>query len=307
MRILVTGASGLLGLNLCLMLHPENEISGIVNRIKLNNVPFDVQSGDLCEKDTVNALINQNKPHLIINCAAAADVDWCEKNRDQAARINTEMPGTLAALCKKKNIKLIHISTDAVFDGKQVEYLEEDSPNPQSVYAETKLAGEKNVSAENPEAIIARVNFYGFSISGTHSLVEFFINNLSAGKQINGFVDVLYCPLYVKDLVKIMMQMVQKNLRGLYHVVSTESISKYAFGVRIAEKFGFDKNLINPISVNESNLQAKRSPLLMLNVKKLIGEGIKPPHQTVGIDHLYLDYLSGLPQKIISYSEVKSN
>ena len=102
-------------------------------------------------------------------------------NLRNAQRINAEMPGKLAAVCKKKKIRLIHISTDAVFDGKMGDYTEEDIPNPLSVYARTKIEGEHLVAAENPEAIIARVNFYGFSLSGKRSLAEFFLNSLRSG------------------------------------------------------------------------------------------------------------------------------
>lgn len=301
MRILVTGASGLLGLNLCLRLYENHQIVGLVNQNQLIDVPFDVLSGDLSDDQTLMRVLDQSRPQLVINCAAAADIDWCEKNQDKAVHINAEVPGILAQLCQKRDISLLHISTDVVFDGKQVEYTEEDGPNPLSVYAETKLAGEENVVRANPKAIIARVNFYGFSVSGLRSLAEFFINHLSAGDVVNGFVDVLFCPLYVNDLVDILMQMVNKELYGIYHVVSSEPISKYGFALAIAQKFGFEKNLINPISVNESGLLARRSPLLMLSVQKLIESGITPPHQTVGIDHLFYDYLDGLPQKIISF------
>jgi len=238
------------------------------------------------------------KPQLVINCAAAANIDWCEQNPDEALLINSEVPGRLAEICLKKDINLLHISTDAVFDGKQVEYTEEDIPNPQSVYARSKLLGEQNVVLANQNALISRVNFYGFSVSGTRSLAEFFINNLSAGEAVNGFVDVFFSPLYVKDLVSIFLLMVSKSLTGIYHTVSSESLSKYAFGMNIARKFRFDKSLINPTSVNEGNLLAKRSPLLMLKVDKLMKAGIKPPPQSQGIEKMHEDYLDGLPHRL---------
>ena len=160
MRILVTGASGLLGINLCLALSDEHQITGLVHRQKIINAPFGVLTGDLCDDSFLKAVMEKAKPQLVINCAAAANIDWCEQNPDEALLINSEVPGRLAEICLKKDINLLHISTDAVFDGKQVEYTEEDIPNPQSVYARSKLLGEQNVVLANQNALISRVNFY---------------------------------------------------------------------------------------------------------------------------------------------------
>jgi dTDP-4-dehydrorhamnose reductase len=142
------------------------------------------------------------------------------------------------------------------------------------------------------------VNFYGFSLSGSRSLAEFFLDRLSTGQMVNGFVDVMFCPLYVRDLVEVLMQMVEKDLSGIYHVVSPESLSKYSFGISIARKFGFDHGLIQPISVMESGLTAKRSPRLDLNVEKLIGEKIDLPGQAQGMERFYQDHQAGLADKI---------
>jgi dTDP-4-dehydrorhamnose reductase len=160
------------------------------------------------------------------------------------------------------------------------------------------LTGEQNVMQNHPHALITRVNFYGFSLSGSRSLAEFFLDRLGAGQPVNGFVDVMFSPLYVNDLVEILMQMVKKDISGLYHVVSPESLSKYSFGVSIARKFGFDPRLIQPISVMESGLTAKRSPRLDLNVEKLLSEKLKLPSQGQGMERFYMDYQAGLPDKI---------
>ena len=302
MRILVTGASGLLGLNLCLHLADDHKILGTFHSRELFKPPFQTAYCDLNDGRAVEKLLRKAKPELLINCAAMANVDVCESQPEEAHRINAEMPGSLAARCKEMDIRFIHISTDAVFDGKMGDYSEEDAPNPLSVYARTKFDGERMVAIEYPDAIIARVNFYGFSLSGTRSLAEFFLNNLKAGNSVNGFVDVMFCPLYVTDLVGTLLRMAEKELKGLYHVVSPESLSKYAFGVKIAEKFRFDKNLIQPRSVTESGLLAARSPKLTLNIDKLKAAKISTPGQTECLEHFYMHYLEELPEKIKEYS-----
>jgi dTDP-4-dehydrorhamnose reductase len=137
------------------------------------------------------------------------------------------------------------------------------------------------------------VNFYGFSLSGRRSLAEFFLYNLLEGRQLKGFTDVHFCPLYVGDLVQVLFAMLEKKLHGLYHVVSPECLSKYDFGKRIADKFGLDGSLITPVSVYDGGLLAKRSPNLTLRVDKLLATGIQLPGQTAGLDSFYAHYQHG--------------
>jgi len=200
MKILVTGASGLLGLNLSLQMHESHTIIG-VDRQKLANMPFDLIKADLLDADALPRILDESKPDAVIHCAANALVDACEQTPDATHTLNAVLPGKLASACFERDIHLLHISTDAVFDGtKEGIYTEEDEPNPLGVYAQTKLDGEIAVLAANPNAAIARVNFFGWSLSGTRSLAEFFVNNLRAGKNVNGFDDVYFCPMFVGDL-----------------------------------------------------------------------------------------------------------
>jgi len=298
-RILVTGASGLLGLNLCLKKAQEQfDVVGIVHQTWLAKVPFAIISQDLTNKNCLSGIFDRVQPDLVFNCAAMANVDQCEKFSAQAAIINTEVPGDLAKICAQRAIPFIHISTDAVFDGEKGNYIETDKPNPLSVYAKTKLAGEQRVQENDPQALIARVNFFGFSITGKRSLAEFFLKNLISGNKINGFTDILFSPMYVNDLVDTLFNMVAKKLTGIYHVVSSDHLSKYDFGILISEKFNLDGSLISPESYLKSDLIAKRSPNLFLDVNKLISDGIKVSTVAAAVDHFYSDYKDGLSDRI---------
>ena len=291
MRILVTGASGLLGLNLCLEKAKEHDVYGIVHQTKIANAPFVLIRQDLTNKNTLSEIFNQTKPELVVNCAAMANVDQCEKHPIQAAQINSEVPGYLAKNCAERVIPFIHISTDAVFDGEKGNYKETDVPNPLSIYAETKLEGEKRVLDVNPAALIARVNFFGFSITGRRSLAEYFIGNLISGKKVYGFIDILFSPMYVNDLVETLFNMVKNKLNGIYHVVSPTHLSKFDFGKLISEKFNLDGSLILPGSYLKGDLIAKRSPNLFLDVSKLLSSGIEVPSVALAVDHFYSDYI----------------
>ena len=305
-RIVVTGASGLLGLNIGLQYADQIPILGITNQSNVQDLPFEIIAMDLITADFEKEILDAFQPKLVINCAAMANLDQCEKNPEQAMKINAFVPGKLASACRQRGIKFVHISTDAVFDGTEGNYLEEDLPNPLSVYAKTKLSGEQEVIRNNPEAIIARVNFFGWSLSGKRSLSEFFFNNLSDKKQINGFTDVLFCPLYVTMLAEFLMEMARHNLSGVYHVASSDFMSKYEFGCAIADQFGFDRSLIKPISVNQSELVATRSLNLTLSTEKLSRDlNLTVPTVRDGIKLFYQDYLNSFSNQIQGYASVK--
>ncbi|MEM5775734.1 MAG: SDR family oxidoreductase, partial [Anaerolineaceae bacterium] len=204
MTVLVTGASGLLGLNFSLALHNRARIVGVAHHTRLQNTPFSLLEADLTDRRQVDALLEQARPDAILNCAALANLDRCEEDPELAQRMNADLPGWLASWSKRNAAGLVHISTDAVFDGARGEYREDDTPNPLGRYAVTKLEGEQRVLAADPDAAVCRVNFYGCSPSGKRSLVEFFYNHLSESKAVNGFTDVLFCPLYVLDLSEIL-------------------------------------------------------------------------------------------------------
>ncbi len=300
-RFLVTGASGLLGLNFSLQFADRHDVVGIVHRNRLMGVPFQVVQANLSEPGKTMDLLREFKPEVVLHCAAMANVDACEDDPGKAYRINAEVSGEMAGFCAQQGIRFVHISTDAVFDGRLGNYLEEDLPNPINAYAETKLAAEHLVTAANPNAIIARVNFYGYSLFGRRSLGEFFVNHLAAGEPVKGFTDVVFCPLEVNDLADVLLEMIEKDLSGLYHVLSPESLSKYEFGCRIAKEFGFDSSLITPITWEDAGLKATRSPNLTLRVDKLQADlGHALPGQEEGIKRFHRLYQEGYPQNVQS-------
>ena len=303
MRILITGASGLLGLNLALEIARRHTVFGIVNQHMLKTDAFRVIQADLLAPGVVERLLDEVQPEWVIHCAALANLEACEADPFQAQQLNTDLPRILASHVARSGARLLHVSTDAVFDGLRGNYSEEDIPTPACVYSRTKLAGERAVAEADPSAIIARVVFYGWSLDGRRSLAEFFFNHLSQGHTVMGFTDVFFCPLLVNDLVDILISMLKMQLSGLFHVVSSECLSKYAFGIRLAERFNLDGHLIKPISVNQAGLKATRSLNLTLRSDKLarvLGQPL--PSLSTGLDKFYTLYQQGYPQKLLSMS-----
>ena len=300
-RILVTGASGLLGLNFCYFFHEKYDVFGVVNTARLSGLPFKTIRCNLLTNSAAD-LLGEAKPDIVLHCAAMANIDQCEQKPNEAQAINAIYPGLLAAQAAKRGIKFIHISTDAVFDGEncgEAGYREADPTNPISRYAETKLEGEQFVLECNTNALIARVNFYGWSVGGKRSLVEFFYNNLSEGNKVNGFSDVYFSTMYVHCLADILDELIGLDAHGIYHVFSPDWQSKYAFGVSVAEKFGFDSALVQPVSWKDGGLTAKRSPNLIMNTEKLrktLGHDL--PKQQDSLERFYQDHQNGLREKI---------
>lgn len=303
-RLLITGASGLLGISLALEAMRAHEVVG-VDRGTLKSAPFPLVKADLLYLDAIDSIFEQVQPDWLINCAALANLEACEEDPERARILNAEIPGELAEACSKRGVRFVHISTDAVFDGeKTAPYMEADQPNPLGVYAQTKLDGEGAVQAVDAKALVARVNFYGWSLSGRRSLSEFFVNNLSAGREVNGFTDVTFCPTFVNHTVHALLAMLEKGLCGLYHVVGGEAMSKYQFGVEIARRFGLRESLIQPKSVLSSSLTARRSHNLWLSTHKLSTDlGGEIPQFSTGLDEFYTQYQQGYPQKIKGYQQ----
>ena len=301
MRILITGASGLLGLNLALETTRRHTVFGTVNHHSLKTDAFTVIQTDLLVPGAVERLLDTTKPDWVIHCAALANLDACEADPLLAQQLNTELPRTLASYVARSGARLVHVSTDAVFDGLRGDYSEGDIPTPVGEYSRTKLEGELAVADADPTAIIARVNFYGWSLTGNRSLAEFFFTNLRVHKRVMGFMDVFFCPLLANDLANILVRMLESNQSGLYHVVSSESLSKYDFGLRLAERFNLDDSLIIPSSVTQAGLKAARSLNLTLRSDKLVhalGEPI--PNVSTGLDKFYTLYQQGYPHMLHS-------
>jgi len=308
MHLLVTGVSGLLGLNLAWHaakdgenspVMPVHRVTGTVHRHVLTSAPFEVRRCDLTMPGEVERLLDEVRPDLVIHCAAMAILDRCEEEPELAWRTNADLPGRMAAEAARRGTRFVHFSTDAVFDGQAGDYTENDQPNPVSVYARSKLAGEQQVLAANPQALVARVNFYGWSLTGQRSLAEWFFFNLRAGHSVPGFTDLVYCPMLTNDLVDLLYRMLAGGLTGLYHVFSSGSLSKYEFGVALARTCGLNERLITPSSSDQSPLKAQRSRCLKMRSDKLVRDlGVTLPGPEAGLRRFYQLFQDGYPDRL---------
>jgi dTDP-4-dehydrorhamnose reductase len=226
MRIMITGAGGLVGRAAVSHCNSQGE----------QVIALDHRSLDISDESSVNAAFDHERPDLVINCAAWTDVDGCELDRERARTANAGGPELLALACKSIGALLITISTDYVFDGeKDGFYTQRDQPNPQSVYAVSKLEGERRAQQAWARTIVARSG-YIFGLNGTNFLSTFLPRALR-GERIQVISDSFGTPTYAPHLAARIYELAQLDLPGLYHVVnagegaSFEDFARAAFAI----------------------------------------------------------------------------
>ena len=222
---------------------------------------------DIRKPDSITECIRNAKPDVIINCAANVDVDFLEKNKKFAFAINAEGAKNVAMIAQRHKIKLIHISTDSVFDGKQGWYSENDTPYPCNIYAKSKLRGEEFVKEFSENYVIIRTNFYGYD-KKNRFLFNWILSMLKQKEKFIGFDDVIFTPLEVSNLSKMILEISTKNYVGLIHLASDDAISKYQFALMVADIFKLKKELITKGSVDDINFVANRPKNTSLVNKK---------------------------------------
>jgi len=260
-RVLVIGA-GFLGENIM-----EKFKNHIVTQTNLTKINKNSHILDITDEKQVIDCFHDVKPSIVINCAANTNIDFLEINTTTAYSINGEGARNIAVTCKKSDIRLVHISTDGIFDGINGNYTEEDKPNPINVYAKSKVIGEENIMKNCLNHVIVRTNFYGNHPKGK-SLFNNILSKLKNKEPFTGFNDVIFSPLEVSNLSDIISDVVFSNYRGILNLSSNETISKYQFCCKMADVFGFDSNLIKKGSVDDVGFIAKRPKNTSLNNTK---------------------------------------
>jgi dTDP-4-dehydrorhamnose reductase len=268
-KVLVTGASGLLGANAILELADEHQVVSIYHQHAVSAPGIKCLAADLSQPSMAGRVLDQERPDWVIHCAAAADVDGCEREPEMAFRSNRDMAGLIASASQKIGARLVHISTDLVFDGVRGNYAEDDEVNPINTYGRSKLAGEEAVLVAYSEAVVVRTNIYGWNARNKFSLAEWFLNKLQTDGQAPGFTDVTSTPILVNDLVKILVKLLASSANGIFHVGGRDCLSKFDFGRKVGETFEVPDFEIRPTSVDDLGLTAPRAKNLCLQGSKI--------------------------------------
>lgn len=252
----------------------ENSFSSMTNSITSTNYSNldDTVFLDITDLKHSSDIIKKINPSVIVNCAARTDLDFLEEHPDIAFSVNSKGVENLSKICKENYIKLIHISTDSVFDGIRGMYDESEIPNPVNVYAQSKLEGENKISSILDDFVIVRTNFYGLH-NENKFLFNWIFNSLKENLPIVGFDDVIFNPLEINNLSNAIVELSQNSFSGIIHLSSDYNLSKFEFAQQICKYFDFDTNLITPKSIETKIFKAKRpknTTLKNLIAKKLL-------------------------------------
>jgi dTDP-4-dehydrorhamnose reductase len=248
LRVLITGAGGLVGRALTEHCKAEGEDVSAFNHDGLN----------IADPEAVREIVLSTSPDVVINCAAWTDVDGCESDPQKAQQVNAIGPESLASASRKAGALLITISTDYVFDGrKEGFYTQQDQPNPLSVYGHSKLEGERRAQSASAHTIVVRSG-YIFGVGGNNFLSTF-LARARRGESLKAILDMVGTPTYSQDLAQRLHRLAQMDLPGTYHVANAgEGVSFEGFAREALKIAGLDAGLLHGTTLAELNRPAPR-------------------------------------------------
>ena len=267
--ILITGGSGLLGVNWAMSIRDKYEVTLLLHqrKISLQGVKTDVMPlNSLGECITA---INKHQPDVVVHTAGLTSVEECESNPGLAQEINVDLAKNIAIACNRQGVQLVHISTDHLSSGEESFVVEEDGNAPVNNYAKTKLEGEQQVIANCKDALVIRTSFFSWGTKYRQSFSDFIINKLRNNEAVGLFSDVFFTTILAEELSKKTHQLVDANLSGVFNVAGSERLSKYEFGMKLANCFDLDTSLINEISINDKSNLVKRPKDMSLSNDKI--------------------------------------
>ena len=261
---MVTGSNGLLGQKITdlSLLDPEIELiaTSVGPNRYLLKAGYTYEELDVLDPQRLDELVAKYHPDAIIHTAAMTNVDACEHDRDKCYALNVKSVENLIEVCQRRDIQLIHLSTDFIFDGEDGPYTEDAQANPLSYYGETKLESEILLQKSSCNwAILRTIIVYGIvnDMSRTN-IVLWAKAALEKGEPINVVDDQWRMPTLAEDLAQCCLLAVKKNAKGIFNASGKDLMSILEIVERVADYYGLDKTLINPISSESLNQAAKR-------------------------------------------------
>lgn len=243
-RLVLSGGSGLLAVNWAVSMRAKYDIILLLHEREVFITDVTSEKVDLGSFDALMGILSKYQPEMVIHTAGLTSVETCESSQTLANLVNVELSANVALVTKQLGIKMVHISTDHLFDGTKPLLSEEIIPTPLNVYGYTKGLAEKKVLEIHPFCLVIRTNFYGWGTSYRKSFSDMIIYSLRQKKQITLFSDVFYSPIYVNILISNIHTLIAREAKGIFNVVSDCRISKYEFGLIIANEFNLDTTLI---------------------------------------------------------------
>jgi dTDP-4-dehydrorhamnose reductase len=258
MRVLVTGAGGLLGGRLAARLGTEFDV---VAATRVSPAPEGITAVtiDLLSMPSLEHALAESRADAVVHSAALADADRCEAEPALAEASNVRACEALARLCHRSGLRLIAISTDQVFDGRRPFVSEADSPEPITTYGRTKLEGEEAILAEAPGSTVLRVALVHGRGHGRRSTASEGVEwALRAGRPLRLFTDQVRTPIDAESVADAVGRLLRGSGSGRYHLGGDERVSRYELGLRVAQIRGLDPSGITPVTETEHRLPVRR-------------------------------------------------
>lgn len=269
MKVIVTGASGMLGTALLQeCLSHFSEVVAIFGTSSISVEGVKSYSCDLASRGLILEIIRSEKPQVVIHAAAITSHKYCEQYPDKTQAVHVDSSREIAKGCKEIGAHLVYISSESVYGESESEHKEDATCSPISVYSKTKLDGE-NASMEAGMTSILRTTVVGFSPKRDRSLMDWAVAELGKGNEITGFDDVLFSPISAHDLSSVIVSFILSKIEGIWNVGSSDSVTKYQFLRMVAELYGFDKELVRKGSILKSTLTGAKCLNATLNTGKL--------------------------------------
>ncbi len=300
-KTVITGSNGLLGQKLVKLFMKKagyeiHALSRGPNRIA-NQKGYLYYDVDLLDKKALTNILTQISPDVIIHTAAMTNVDACELHQEECDRMNIEVVANILEYCHTKDVYLVHLSTDFIFDGKKgTIYKEEDIADPVNYYGLSKWKSELMIRESNvPHAILRTILVYGLVDGNDRSNIVLWVkNSLENKKEINVVTDQLRMPTYAEDLAEACWLAVEKEARGVFNVSSNQLMSIYEIALAVADTFGLDKKLIHPVRTNALSLPANRPLSTGFDLNKSITEINLPSYSFIDRLQVFKDQLNSL-------------
>ena len=280
-RILITGSNGLLGQKLVELFSHLNTFNLLLTSRQEKSV-FEHESilytrADITRRQEIKRIIEEFEPDVIINTAAITNVDSCESDRESAWKVNVSGVEHIVQTAKLTGAKLVHLSTDYVFDGRSGPYSEVDRPNPMSYYGRTKLASENIITTSGiPYVIVRTMVLYGTGFSVKPNFALWLMKELREERPVRVVDDQVGNPTLADDLAYAILKAIELDRTGIYHVSGPDLVNRYEFAQTLARVFHFSKKLITPVKTS-SLKQAAVRPLKsgFITLKTQIDLGVK--------------------------------
>lgn len=269
MKVLVTGGDNFIGSSVSKTLSKDFDVFFTYSSQEVSIKGCKpIRMNFFSDSEIITEKISYIKPDVVVNCSALTHLVKCEKNKDMAFRINVHGPHLLSKACMDSGAKIIHLSSDHIFNGEKGMYHEEDVPNPVNYFGLTKMLSEKMISKHNQDNIIIRANPYGFGFFNKKTFIESVIQKLAAGNTMSMPDDVFFTPVSTKNLGSAINELIENDSNGIYNIAGPDRISKYEFVRNIAEIHKLNHNLVKPVKLEQMAFQVKIGKDTSLKTKK---------------------------------------